>query len=116
MKFKLLASGLITAVVSLTMWQPPILSADDFGEKTQKALEKGSGKLFGIKKVLDSSAPETSGAYRTLTQTAEDQLASGKGLKLEYLTRNAGDSTDMMAFFPVVHQLTLFHVLKVIVR
>jgi secreted PhoX family phosphatase len=49
---------------------------------------------------LKESAPETSGPYRTPSQPAGDQVLLAEGLKVEYLTRDAADLTDMMAFFP----------------
>ncbi len=100
MKLKTLSCGIITAVFSLALLQAPPAEAADFGEKTQKSLETASDKYFGIQKPLDATAASTSGAYRTLTQVAEDQIASAKGLNVEYLTRDAADSTDMIAFFP----------------
>ena len=64
------------------------------------ALHGKSDKLFGIKRPLGSSAAETSGPYRSATQTAYDQVLVAKGLKVDYLTRNAANATDMIAFFP----------------
>ena len=72
----------------------------DFGKTVEMALHGKSDKLFGIKRPLGSSAAETSGPYRTATQTAYDQVLVAKGLKVDYLTRNAGNATDMIAFFP----------------
>lgn len=72
----------------------------DFGLKVQQQLKAQSEKLFGIEEPLGASAPETVGAYRTLSQTANDQVLAAEGLKLEYLSRTTANNTDMMAFWP----------------
>ena len=72
----------------------------DFGIKVQQQLKAQSEKLFGFEEPLEASAPATSGAYRTLSQSAKDQAIVADGLKVQYLTRNAANNTDMMAFFP----------------
>ncbi|MFA5240850.1 MAG: alkaline phosphatase PhoX [Sulfuricella sp.] len=72
----------------------------DFGAMVEHLLHAQSEKLFGFDQPLQESAPATTGAYRTLEQKAMDQVLVAKGLKVEYLTRNAANSTDMMAFFP----------------
>ncbi|MGE0825729.1 MAG: alkaline phosphatase PhoX [Candidatus Binatia bacterium] len=90
------------AVVAL-LFQSAASAGQDFGLKVENLLRASSNVLFGIVKPLDESAPSTVGPYRTSTQTAEDQLAVAKGLKVEYLTREAGNHTDMMAFFPATN-------------
>jgi secreted PhoX family phosphatase len=72
----------------------------DFGVKAENFLKENSKKYFGIKKPLDESAPATEGAYRTESQSASDQVMLAKGLQAEYVTRNAGDKTDMMVLWP----------------
>ncbi len=72
----------------------------DFGLKVEHLLEDKSWKLFGVKKPLAESAPPTSGAYRTPYQSADEQVLLAKGLRVEYLTREAAEKTDMMAFYP----------------
>ena len=72
----------------------------DFGMKVQQQLRAHSETLFGVDQPLSESAPATVGAYRTLSQQAKDQALVAKGLKVQYLTRNAGNNTDMMAFYP----------------
>lgn len=72
----------------------------DFGLKIEKMLEDQTNKFFGFKKPLEESAPETTGPYRTSTQSASDQVLLAKGLEVQYLTRNATNATDMMAFYP----------------
>ncbi|MDP1682011.1 MAG: hypothetical protein Q8L39_09590, partial [Burkholderiales bacterium] len=46
----------------------------DFGLKVQHQLRAQSEKLFGVEQPLTDSAPATVGAYRTLSQTANDQV------------------------------------------
>lgn len=75
----------------------------DFGLKVEQQLKAQSEKLFGFEQPLDASAPETIGAYRTLSQTAGDQALAADGLKLRYLTRDAANNTDMMAFYPAAN-------------
>jgi len=85
------------------------LSADeqiDFGKKVEHFLEDKSEKLFGINKGIKNSAPTTFGAFRTIQQTADQQIIAAKGLTVEYLTRNAGNKTDMMAFWPNTENAT----------
>lgn len=72
----------------------------DFGVKVEKLLNKKSHKLFGIKQPLNESAPATTGAYRNESQSASDQVLLAEGLNAEYVTRNAGDKTDMMVLWP----------------
>jgi hypothetical protein len=72
----------------------------DFGLRVERQLSARSEKLFGIDRPLEESAPPTTGAYRTPDQTAADQVVLARGLRVEYLTRDAGELTDMMAFFP----------------
>jgi hypothetical protein len=72
----------------------------DFGLKVEHLLNKQAERLFGVKKPLRDSAAATSGDYRTEAQAAADQVLLAKGLKAEYLTREAANKTDMMAFWP----------------
>lgn len=72
----------------------------DFGRLVEKLLHAQSEKYFGFEKPLKESAPATTGQYRTTSQKAVDQILLAKGLKVEYLTRNAANLTDMMSFFP----------------
>jgi hypothetical protein len=72
----------------------------DFGAMVEHLLHAQSEKLFGFNEPLKESAPATTGTYRTPDQKAMDQVLVAKGLKVEYLTRSAANSTDMMAFFP----------------
>jgi hypothetical protein len=93
----LLATALAAALV------PMAVNADDgfdFGSRVEQLLKAQSEKLFGVEKPLGVSAPATLGAYRTPSQSAYDQLLVADGLKVQYLTRNAANNTDQMAFWP----------------
>ncbi len=72
----------------------------DFGLLVEHLLHENSEKYFGFGKPLKESAPATTGQYRTTSQTAIEQILLAHGLKVEYLTRNAANNTDMMAFYP----------------
>jgi hypothetical protein len=74
--------------------------ATDFGAHTEHLLKAHANQLFGVVKPVGESAPATTGAYRTPTQMAADQVLLATGLKARYLTRNAANSTDMFAFWP----------------
>lgn len=74
----------------------------DFGGQVEHLLKAQSEKLFGIDRPLDTSAPATTGAYRNAYQGAYDQVLAAHGLRVEYLTRNAANHTDMMAFYPEI--------------
>jgi hypothetical protein len=76
------------------------VGAEDFGLQVEHLLQAQSEKFFGVVAPLDESAPPTVGPYRTQSQNASDQVSLAHGLKVEYLTREAGDLTDMMAFYP----------------
>jgi hypothetical protein len=72
----------------------------DFGSIVQRGLEVSSLYWFGVWKPLKESAPPTTGAYRTPTQPASAQVLLAEGLKAEYVTRNAANAADMLAFWP----------------
>lgn len=93
----------ILAVALAATVTPLAAQADndtDFGLKIEQLLKAQSEKLFGVQNPLKASAPPTVGAYRTTSQTADDQVLLAHGLKVEYLTREAANLTDMMAFYP----------------
>jgi hypothetical protein len=91
--------AVLGAVMTLAT-APAALADNDFGQFVDQQLKAKSQKLFGVAKPLDASAPPTSGAYRTVYQSAWDQVLVAQGLKVEYLTRNAANNTDMMALWP----------------
>lgn len=93
----------VLAVAMATTFAPFAAQADDdtdFGLKVEQLLKAQSEKLFGVQIPLQASAPPTVGPYRTTFQTAADQVLVAHGLKVEYLTREAANATDMMAFYP----------------
>lgn len=85
---------------------PFILFADeeiqnrDFGALVENLLNYRSNEFFGIRKPLKDSAPESIEPFRTESQVAGNQILLAEGLHAEYLTRNAGEKTDMIVFFP----------------
>jgi len=96
-----------TLVTSSVFPGASLAGPKDFGLEVEERLNNQANLYFGFHQPLEESAPPTVGPYRTLTQTAEGQLAAAKGLKVEYLTRDAGNNTDMMAFFPADHSTHL---------
>jgi len=72
----------------------------DFGLFVQNALRATARATLGLPQPLTESAPATDGAYRTAEQTARDQVLIPDGLTASYLTREAANSTDMLAFYP----------------
>ncbi|MFN3544041.1 MAG: alkaline phosphatase PhoX [Thiobacillus sp.] len=89
------------STLALALLSAGVSHAADFGAHTEHLLKAHSMQLFGIVQPLGESAPATTGAYRTESQKAGDQVLLAKGLKAEYLTRNAADRTDMMEFYPL---------------
>ncbi len=102
MKRSLQMKHLTLAVAAAALSSGSALARDDmdFGLKMQNMLNDRSQQLFGVHEPLAASAPATTGAYRSATQKAGDQLLFARGLKVEYLTRDAANATDMMAFYP----------------
>ncbi|MEQ1902281.1 MAG: hypothetical protein ABL866_16290 [Devosia sp.] len=73
----------------------------DFGVERDAMLAAKSPELFGIEAPLaEGTAATAEEGYRTLDQSPGDELAAAPGLTLEFVTRNAADSLDMMAFWP----------------
>jgi secreted PhoX family phosphatase len=98
---KVKTSVFATTIAVLGMSAGAVLADDvDSGSFVEKQLKHRSEKLFGVEMPLEASAPATAGAYRIPAQSAWDQVLVANGLKVEYLTRNAADHTDMMAFYP----------------
>lgn len=77
--------------------------ANDFGLQAEQHLQAQSMTLFGFKQPLTDSAPATSGAYRTDSQSASDQVLLAGSLTATYLTRSAANSADMLAFYPAAN-------------
>jgi hypothetical protein len=97
---KAAVGGLVTLLLAPGVYADDFDSRDDFGALVEKLLNRQSDKYFGIENPLKDSAPETTGPYRATDQKASDQVLLAKGLQLEYLTREAANNADMMAFFP----------------
>ncbi len=77
--------------------------AADFGLQAEQHLHANAMALFGVAQPLTASAPATSGAYRTDSQTAADQVLLAGSLSASYLTREAANSADMLAFYPAAN-------------
>lgn len=75
----------------------------DFGAKVEHMLKSQSEMLFGFNRPLVESAPATTGAYRSATQSAYDQILLARGLRAQYLSREVANKTDMMALYPAAH-------------
>ncbi|HQY43525.1 MAG TPA: hypothetical protein PK450_05035 [Paracoccaceae bacterium] len=90
----LLLSTFLTAAAGMVM-------AEDFGLTVDKMLAEKALPLFGISAPLAESAPETAEeGYRQPSHTAADSVALAEGLSAEFVTREVGDSIDMLAFYP----------------
>ena len=74
--------------------------AGDFGKLAEKELRQNSMKYFGIERPIKDSAPATLPGYRMVKQPAKKQVKLAKGLKVEYVTRNAARHADQFAFWP----------------
>lgn len=75
--------------------------AEDFGAGVEAMLAEKSGALFGIAKPLAASAPASAEeGYRLPAHTAADAVALADGLTAAFVTRDAADHLDMMAFYP----------------
>ncbi len=72
----------------------------DFGLMVEQLLNDQSNIFFGIERTLTDSAPASTLPFRNESQNAKNQVLLAEGLEVEFLTRNAGDKTDMFAFFP----------------
>jgi hypothetical protein len=104
MKWGMSASKVSLATAMLVL---PAVSAHaddedshDFGARIEQRLKNSSMHWFGIQGPLGPSAQPTTGDYRTPGQSANDQVLLADSLKAEYVTRNAGNSADMFAFWP----------------
>ncbi len=88
--------------------------AGDFGAEVEAMLGQRSAELFGVAAPLAASAPVSAGeGYRTDAQTAADQVALAEGLSAEYVTREAANSSDMMAFYPAENPTHLISCIEV---
>lgn len=93
-----LALGLVPTLASAVGNTP------DFGLKMEALLKKASQSYFGIDAPLMTSAVDPNGEdvpTRSATDAAADHITLAKGLEVRYLTRDAANSTDMFAFWPL---------------
>jgi secreted PhoX family phosphatase len=75
--------------------------AEDFGATVDAMLTEKSASLFGIAKPLtDSAAASAEEGYRTPASSVSDTVALADGLTAAFLTRDAANHTDMLAFYP----------------
>jgi len=106
MKWGLSAAKVSLAAALLTVPALPVQADDDdnngndFGARIEQRLHRSSMHWFGIQGPLGPSAPPTTGAYRTSTQKAEDQVLIADSLKAEYLSRTIAHNADQFAFWP----------------
>ena len=104
LKWGLSAAKVSLATAMLALPALPVQAEDedshDFGARVEQRLRNSSMHWFGIQGPLGSSAPPTTGAYRTPAQKASEQVLLADSLKAEYVTRNVGDLADMFAFWP----------------
>lgn len=88
--------------------------AADFGAEVDAMLSQRAEDLFGIAVPLAASAPASAEeGYRTEAQSAADQVALAEGLAAEFVTREAANSADMMAFFPAANPTHLISCVEV---
>lgn len=100
MKSRFLRTAVVTAFTSAAALAGTTACALDFGAAVENALNKNSDKLFGVANPLTASATTPDGYQRSPSDAAGDLLAAAGSLTVEYLTRNAGNWTDMMSFWP----------------
>ncbi|MEO7426980.1 MAG: hypothetical protein ABI036_17460, partial [Fibrobacteria bacterium] len=82
----------------LTGFQP--VSAGDAGVYLQQQLQANSRSIFGLAGPLPASAPVVPAGYRTVFQTASDQVAMAPGLFAAFLTRKAANAAGPFAYWP----------------
>ena len=103
-KWGLTAAKVSLAAAMLGLPALPVQADDedahDYGARVEQRLKNSSLHWFGIRGPLEASAPATTGAYRTATQKAEDQVLIADSLKVEYLSRSIANNADQFAFWP----------------
>jgi hypothetical protein len=104
MKLSLSAAKLSLVAAMLAVPAIPAQADDedthDYGARVEQRLRNSSMHWFGIQGPLGDSAPATTGAYRTASQKAEDQVLVATSLKVEYLSREIANNADQFAFWP----------------
>lgn len=101
MRHSLGAVGL--AALMATAATPALADDDDghdFGARVEHRLRHNSMHWFGIRGPLGPSAPPTTGAYRTPSQSAKDQVLLADSLRAEYVSRSIAHNADQFAFWP----------------
>lgn len=93
---KVALAGALLAIPAM----PAEAASDDLGTTVEELLRNSSLHWFGIQGPLGTSAPPTTGAYRTPSQSANDQVLLADSLKVEYLSRNIANNADQFAFWP----------------
>lgn len=80
----------------------------DFGVRVQNLLSGLSMRHFGVVAPLAQSAVDPNGTTpnRGPSDPASDHVKVAEGLTVEYLTREAGNHTDMMDFWPTAKSAT----------
>ena len=91
---------MLKKLLALTLLSYVATAQVDFGAEMQAMLTSKSMELFGIVTPLPKSATATERDYRRPTQTATEQVLLADGLEARYLTREAGEKTDMMVLWP----------------
>ena len=103
-KWWLSAAKVTLATAMLAVPALPVNADDedshDFGARIEQRLRISSMHWYGIDGPLGASAPATTGAYRTPTQSAGNQVLVADSLKVEYLSRNIAHNADQFAFWP----------------
>ena len=75
--------------------------AEDFGVVVDQMLAENSMVLFGFAAPLAASAAASAEkGYRLPDDTAAQHVALAEGLTAEFLTRDAANNADMLAFYP----------------
>lgn len=89
--------SIISLAISLAM-SGTAIAADDFGLKVQNHLKENAKEYFGFIRPIGASESVT--VPRIPGQSALDLIKLAPGLKASIVTRKAGNSSDMMAFWP----------------
>ena len=89
-----LLAGLLLATASFAV------HAADFGMDVQSQLAARSMDLFGFGAPVAASAPATDGPFRFAEDDASKLVLLADGLSASFLSRDAANNLDMMAFYP----------------
>lgn len=89
-------------IISLVDLLPSVGLADkDFGQMIEETIANVAARDTGMRRVLPSGqCKSVQLPYRNGLQDATDQIAIPFGLKAEYVTRWAANSTDMIVLWP----------------